>query len=139
MSSDNVFDQVEALIASDERQQLPEPVEAILKAIAKVPGAGSVVAAVRYESQKQRIENTELMLNTMWNELKRVSADLDTLRKDEAKHDQARKLLLDAVRKAADLRDAETVTRIGKILAHAIVIGPASNFDKAEELMRAAR
>lgn len=45
MSSENVFDQVEALIASDERQQLPEPVDAFLKAIAKVPGVGSFIAA----------------------------------------------------------------------------------------------
>jgi hypothetical protein len=40
MGFDNPFEQVEALIASDERQQLPEPVETILKVIAKVPGAG---------------------------------------------------------------------------------------------------
>jgi len=57
MSSDNPFEQVEALIASDERQRLPTTVDAILKAIAKVPGAGPLVAAVRYESEKQRIEN----------------------------------------------------------------------------------
>jgi hypothetical protein len=55
MSSDNPFEQVEALIASDERQQLPEAVEAILKAIAKFPGAGPFVALVRYESEKQRL------------------------------------------------------------------------------------
>jgi hypothetical protein len=37
MGSDNIFDQVEALIASDERQQLPESADVILKAIAKLP------------------------------------------------------------------------------------------------------
>ena len=37
MSSDNPFDQVEALIASDERQQLPEAVEGVLKGIARLP------------------------------------------------------------------------------------------------------
>ena len=31
MASDNIFDQVEALIASDDRQKLPETVDAILK------------------------------------------------------------------------------------------------------------
>jgi len=79
VSSDNVFDQVEALIASDERQQLPEPVEAFLKSVAKIPGAGRFVSIVRYESEKQRVENSELMLKTAWEELKRVSADLDNL------------------------------------------------------------
>src|SRR5215469_16723609 len=49
MGIDNPFEQVEAFIASDERQQLPEPVDAFLKAVAKLPGAGPLVAAVRYE------------------------------------------------------------------------------------------
>ena len=139
MSSDNPFEQVEALIASDERQGLPTTVDAIVKAVAKVPGAGPLVAAVRYESEKQRIENSELMLKTMWEELKRVSAILDDLREDPSRRDGARKLVLDATRKAEDLRDSERVKRIGKILAHAITLGPMSNFDKAEEMMRVAR
>ena len=140
MSSDNPLEQVEALIASDERQQLPEPVDAILKAIAKVvPGAGPIIAAVRYESEKQRVENSKLMLNTMLEELKRVSAVLDDLREDPLRRDGVRKLILDATRKAEDLRDSERVKGIGKILAHAITLGPMSNFDKAEELMRVAR
>lgn len=36
MSSDNIFNAVEALIASDERQSLPEPVELARNAIAKI-------------------------------------------------------------------------------------------------------
>jgi hypothetical protein len=139
MSSDNPFEQVEALIASDERQQLPEPVEAILKAIAKVPGAGPFIAAVRYESEKQRVENTELMLKTVWEELKRVSAMLDDFLGDAPRKEGVRRLFLDATRKAEDLRDSERIRRIGKILAHAITLGPMSNFDKAEEMMRIAR
>jgi len=139
MSSDNPFEQVEALIASDERQQLPELADAILKAIAHVPGAGPLIAAVRYESEKQRIENSKLMLNTVWEELKRVSAILDDLREDPPQRDGVRRLILDATRKAEDLRDSERVKRIGKILAHAITLGPPSNFDKAEEMMRVAR
>jgi hypothetical protein len=43
------------------------------------------------------------------------------------------------MRKAEDLRDRKRVERIGKILAHAIALGPPSDFDKAEELMRVAR
>jgi hypothetical protein len=39
-----------------------------------MPYAGQLVAAVRCESEKQRIENSELMLRTMWEELKRVAA-----------------------------------------------------------------
>jgi hypothetical protein len=138
MSIDNPFEQVEALIASDERQQLPESVEAILKAIAKVPGAGPIVAAVRYESQKQQIENTELMLRTVWEELKRVSATLDQFARDPMQHDAVRRLILDAARKSEDLRDKNRIERIGKILAHSIT-QPLSNYDKAEELMRVAR
>jgi hypothetical protein len=73
MAIDNIFDQVEALIASDQRQQLPETADAILKGISKLPLAGGVVALVRYESEKQKVENSELMLTTMWQELKRLS------------------------------------------------------------------
>jgi hypothetical protein len=45
---------------------------------------------------------------------------------------------LDAVSKVEDLRDRKRVERIGKILAHAIML-PMSDFDKAEEMMRVAR
>jgi hypothetical protein len=139
MSSDNPFEQVEALIASDERQQLPELADAILNAIAKVPGGRPLIAAVRYESEKQRIENSRLMLETVWQEFKRVSAIVDDFQKDPAKHEQVRRLILDATRKAEDLRDAARARRIGKILAHAITLGPPGNFDKAEEMMCVAR
>src|SRR5665811_94818 len=84
MSSDNVFDQVEALISSDERQQPPELVDAILKAIAKVPGVEPFVSVIRRESEKQRLENSELMLRTAWEELKRVSASLDSFKRYHA-------------------------------------------------------
>jgi hypothetical protein len=139
MSSDNPFDQVEALIASDERQQLPEAVEVVVTGIATLPGCGPLIAAVRYESEKQRIENSALMLQTAWEELKRISAILDDFIKDPARHEGVGRLILDATRKAEDLRDAERIKRIGKILAHAITLGPLSNFDKAEEMMRVAR
>lgn len=79
------------------------------------------------------------MLKTVWEELKRVSATLDDFLKDSVKRDEVRRLILDATHKAEDLRDRKRVERIGKILAHAIAIGAASNFDKAEELMRVAR
>ena len=138
MSSDNPFEQVAALIARDERQQLPEPVDAILKTMAKVPGAGPFVALVRYESEKQRFENAELMLRTAWDELKRVSATLDDFLKDPARHDAVKRLVLDATRKAEGLRDRKRVERIGKILAHALTLS-ISDFDKAEEMMRIAR
>src|ERR1019366_5275803 len=139
MSSDNVFDQVEALISSDERQQPPELVDAILKAIAKVPGVEPFVSVIRRESEKQRLENSELMLRTAWEELKRVSASLDSFKQDSVRLDDVERLFLDATRKAEDLRDRKRVERIGKILAHALTLGLASDFDKAEELMRVAR
>ncbi len=140
MATDNIFDQVEALIASDQRQQLPESVDAILKLISKLPGAGALVWAVRYESEKQRGENSELMLTTMWQELKRLSAEFQEFCKgDPAKPEEVRRLVVDGMRKAEDLRDRRRVERIGKILAHAIALGPPSDFDKAEELMRVAR
>ncbi|MFZ0913564.1 MAG: hypothetical protein WBQ76_11705 [Candidatus Korobacteraceae bacterium] len=138
MSSDNVFDQVEALIASDERQALPEPADAILRAMAKVPGAGPVVALVRYESERQRAENSDLMLRTAWAELKRVSFDVENLREDATTRDEVKRLIIDATRKAEDLRDRKRIERIGMILAHAMTL-PVKDFDKAEEMMRVAR
>jgi hypothetical protein len=140
MASDNIFDQVEALIASDDRQQLPESADRILQLISKLPGAGPLVWAARYESEKQKGENSELMLTVMWQELKRHIADFEEFRKeDPARREEIRRLVIDGMRKSEDLRDRKRVERIGKILAHAIAIGPASNFDKAEELMRIAR
>jgi hypothetical protein len=38
MALDNPFEQVEALIGTDDRQSLPPSVEAILKLIEKLPG-----------------------------------------------------------------------------------------------------
>jgi len=139
MSLDNPFDQVEALIASDERQQPPELVDAILKGMAKVPGVGRVVAAVRYESERQRIENSETVINTLWEEGKRVSSAINALQQESVNRDEVRRLILDAIHKAEDLRDRKRVERIGKILAHALTLGPDTNFDKAEEMMRVAR
>jgi len=118
MSSDNPLEQVEALIASDERQQLPEPVDAILRSMTKVPGAGPFIALLRYESQKQRHENAELMLRTAWDELKRVSTTLDDFLKNPSWHDAVRLLVLDATGKAENLRDRNRVERIGKIRKH---------------------
>jgi hypothetical protein len=39
VSSDNKFDQVDALIESDERQSLPPAVEAALAVVSEIPGA----------------------------------------------------------------------------------------------------
>jgi len=140
MSIDNPQDQVEALIASDERQSLPEIADELLKFIEKLPlpGAGSVVRLIRHEKEKQSIENSVLMLMTAWEELRRVSANVEDLREHSVNPEEVRRLTLDAVRKAEDLRDQKRVERIGKILAHAITL-PTSNFDKAEEMMRIAR
>ncbi len=138
MSSDNPFDQVEALIASDDRGSLPESVTAILSLIAKLPGAGPIVWAVRYESEKQRNENSELMVTTMWAELKRISFDFEQFREENIRRDEVRRLVVDGMRKSEDLRDRKRVERIAKILAHAITL-ESSDFDKAEEMMRVAR
>jgi hypothetical protein len=141
MSIDNPQDQVEALIASDERQQPPETVNAILSLIAsKVPGTERLISLLQSQAQKQRRENAELMLRTAWDELKHVSSIVDQLRQESEKREEdVVNLILDATRKAEDLRDQKRVERIGKILAHAITLGEMSNFNKAEEMMRVAR
>lgn len=107
--------------------------------MAKVPGVGRVVAAVRYESERQRIENSETVINTLWEEGKRVSSAINALQQESVNRDEVRRLILDAIHKAEDLRDRKRVERIGKILAHALTLGPDTNFDKAEEMMRVAR
>jgi hypothetical protein len=142
MSIDNVFDQVEALITSDQSQQLPESVDKLLSVIGHIPGTAPVVSLIRYETVELQAENSELMLKTAWQELKRVSFRVDKLDEEFrafAESDEMRRLILDAVQKSQDLRDRKRVERIGKILSHAITIGPASDLDKAEELMRIAR
>lgn len=142
MSADDIFSQVEALIASDERQRTPELVDKILGVVAHVPGADPLVRIIRYHAEQQRAENAGLMLKTAWDELKRLSFKIDSLPADHrsfVQSEQMRRLILDAVRKSEDLRDVHRVERIGKILSLAIRIGPASDLDKAEELMRVAR
>jgi hypothetical protein len=141
MSIDNRFEQVDELIASDERQNLPKAVEDILNAISKVPfpGVPAFIAAIRRGSENRRRENVELMRKTVWEELQRVSANLDDLAQDLVRRDEVERLILDAVEKSDDLRDRKRVERISKILAHAITLGPPSGFDKAEEMMRIAR
>ena len=55
MSSDNPYEQVEALIATDERQQPPEIVDGILEIIgSKVPGAERPASAVTIRKTKTR-------------------------------------------------------------------------------------
>lgn len=103
-----------------------------------LPGAGQIVRLIRLEKEKQSAENSALMLKVMWEELRRVSESLGDLHEKAASRDEVRRLTLDAIRKAEDLRDRKRVERIGKILAHALTVS-LSDFDKAEELMRVAR
>lgn len=141
MASDDIFSQVEALIQSDQRQQPPELVDKLLSTIEHVPGAKPLVSVIRHHSEKQKAENSELMLKTAWDELRRIAFKVDNLDSEKARFVtgvEMRRLILDAVRKSEDLRDRNRVERIGKILAHAITI-EASDFDQAEELMRVAR
>ncbi len=84
MAIDNVFDQVEALIASDESQQLPEKADKLLKAIGHVPGTAPIVSMVRYETVKRQAENADLMLRSAWAELKRVSFKVEKLNEESA-------------------------------------------------------
>jgi len=79
--------------------------------------------------RKQRIENSALVINTAWEELKRVRSQLDDLRRDSVTREEVRRLILDAIHKAEDLRDRKRVKRIGKILAHALTLS-SSDFDK---------
>jgi hypothetical protein len=72
MSTDNPLDQAEALIVS-ERQNMPELADAIVRFIGEhLPGAGGIVKLIRYEKEKQSVENRALMLKTAVEELKRV-------------------------------------------------------------------
>lgn len=142
MSSDDIFSQVEALIASDERQQPSAFVDKALQVVGRIPGAGGLVSIIRTHAEKQRAENADLMLRTAWEELKRISFKIEALDADHknfVESVQMRGLILDAARKSEDLRDLHRVERIGKILARAITLGAASDLDKAEELMRVAR
>ena len=141
MSIDNPLDQVVALIESDDSQNAPELADQIAKLIGELPlpGAATIVKLIRYEKEKQNIENSALLMKTVVGELRRVGADVDNLRRDHpVTREELRRLTLDATRKVEDLRDQKRVERIGKILAHAITL-ESSDFDKAEEMMRVAR
>ena len=70
------------------------------------------------------------MLTTMWQQLKRISFDFDEFRNESTRRDDVRRLIVDGMRKAEDLRDRKRVERIGKILAHAIAFEPDNKFDQ---------
>lgn len=64
----------------------------------KLPGASPIVKVVRYESEKQRIDNSELMLKTAKSELERVSFDLERFGKilsHEMRHGGSSLMLLE--------------------------------------------
>ena len=65
MSIDNPLDQVQALIASDERQQPPETVKRILNAISKLPSAEDIISLLQLHSEKQRRANSDLLITTI--------------------------------------------------------------------------
>lgn len=112
----------------------PSPWSWLGTQLRKLPGASPILKVVRYESEKQRIGNSELMLKTAWSELKRVCFDLERLGKilsHEMRHGGSSLMLLEK-QKAAER--GERIARIGSVLAHTITLS-TWDFDRAEEML----
>jgi hypothetical protein len=137
VSIDDPIKAVESLIASDER--LRSPITDKLVTIAKelrIPGASTLSGLI----ERRRRANWELLLRTAILELRYLIEHFDGL---EAKHKEFLKndfgdLVVDALSKAERLRAKERVARIALILANAAEVGPSTDLDLTEELMRVA-
>jgi hypothetical protein len=148
MAIDNKFDAVEALIASDERDEPVDVVQLVVKSISELPVVGElpgvqlILGKIGQRYERRQKENHLLMVQTLWEETKRLSdehAGLKEQIKGYVKTEEFSRLFEEASNKSADLTDKKRVERIGKILAHRIRVGPMTPPERVEQLMRAAR
>ena len=146
MPIDDPIDAARRAAESDERAQLfpmPEPAKALMKVFGRLsPVAEKLGSMLISRQEKLRQENHELLLQVTADEASRLSGKIENL---EAKVEQWENkeslynLLMEAAAQSEDVTDAERVKRIAKIFARAIVVGPATQSDRAVELMRIAR
>jgi len=145
---DNKFDAVETQIANDERAEGVDLAQLVVKGVSKlpvvagVPGVQLIVNEIGQRHDRRQKENQILMIQTMWEESRRLSDENGELKeqfKDYVKTDEFSRLFEEACNKSADLTDGKRVARIGKILAHRIKVCPMTQPERVEQLMRAAR
>lgn len=148
MAIDNKFDAVESLIANDERAESVDLAQLVMKGVSKlpivagVPGVQLILDNIGQWHERRQRENQLLMLQTVWEETRRLSDENGELReefKDYVRTDEFSRLFEEACNKSADLTDKKRVERIGKILAHRIKVGSMTQPERIEQLMRAAR
>jgi hypothetical protein len=153
MPSDDPIAALRALDASDERQASPlsgltRDFLKIVKLWAKVcvPPAAVAVEGVEAAAEwlsRWRQTNRNELIEVMADELQRHEARIKWLVASSAKHSQFMQeempgLILDALRRAEQVRDKERIARLARILVHAAEVGPHDGADCAEEMMRVA-
>ena len=149
MASDSPIEQVEALIASDERQRsgVLSPTTSVLKLFNSIPVLremiGSVtqpLAVVADLLQRWRQENVSLLLDTVADEVKRLNRDVASLSTEHQKFigEEWVKLVVDGMAKAQQTRAKERIVRMGKALTYAFNEGDKQSPDLTEEMLRVA-
>jgi hypothetical protein len=149
MASDDPLEQIEALIASDERQRSPVlPIAtSLLKLFNSVPVLremmGSItqpLAVVADLLQSWRQANVSLLLDTVADQVKRLNRDVASLSAEHRKFigEEWVKLVIDGMAKAQQTRAKERIVRMGKALVHAFNEGDKQSPDLTEEILRVA-
>jgi len=93
--------------------------------------------------QADRMEKMDLLVNAVIEELERLKEGLDEIGKESSAQAKGRfevwfPLLVDGLKRAERTRARDRVTRIGLILANALVSPPPIKSDNVEEMMRIA-
>jgi len=138
------------LNASDERQHSPmlrmAPQFLEIVKLFSPPGAefpiGAIKAALDWLSRHEE-ENRRALVDAIAEEVKRHGDELRRLLATSEEHrrfmaEEMPGLVLDALRRAEQIRAKDRIRHLGRILLHAAKCGPHDGADRAEEMMRIA-
>lgn len=149
MSADDPVSALKALNESDERQRSPmwgfaKPFLDIAKLLFgdQFSGADAVSTVVNWADQRSQ-QNLKELVDVIASEMKYLGERLRNLSAANAEHklfvaNEMPGLILDAIRRTENIRSKVRIARLARILVHAAELGPKSNADYAEEMLRIA-
>jgi hypothetical protein len=150
MPIDDPISAVQALNASDDRQRSPVPDLAghFLRVVRLFAPKEADIPIAALESavgwlDRQRAENREQFVDSIAEELKFRANQIERLLTESEERrrfmaDQMPGLVVDGLRRAEQTRATERVRRLGRVLVHAVEVGPRDGADYAEEMLRIA-
>jgi hypothetical protein len=141
MPIDDPLSAAQTQINADERSSSPEWIVQVAKTVAHLTGSEAVAAFLESKMVHRKQENTAYLVEVLISEFRALEERVGEL-KDEAHLSFVKTelpgLLLEAYRRTRETRSRERIRRIGKIVVHAVEVGPSKPGDVAEEMMRIA-